>query len=120
MEIACPYCGRQLRSAEDVAGREVQCAGCGTAFTEQGAEVPVEAPRFARRPRRDSADDYFATSPAVGPLPPLAPDRSDEDDIPEDEIRPSRRPMRWRPSAGVAEAKVRGPAIGLMVYAGIG
>jgi uncharacterized membrane protein YphA (DoxX/SURF4 family) len=123
MDVSCPYCGRSLRSDEDLAGREVLCPGCQTTFRAPNEESAVVAELPVKTAPPAATDDYFAEGASLPPPPPLpriGRSEDEDDDWPEEEIRPSRRPLRWRPNLFLAEEKVRGPAIALMVFAGIG
>jgi predicted Zn finger-like uncharacterized protein len=101
-QIRCPSCDAALRVPESLLGSTVKCPKCETTFT---AELP---------PPQSVRSDL----PPPEESPPIR-IREDEDDFGgEDEDRPQRR--RRRRDYGDAEAEVSGPAISLMVSAGLG
>lgn len=104
-QIRCPSCDAALRVPESLLGSTVKCPKCETTFT---AELPP--PQSVRR-----------DLPPPEESPPIR-IREDEDDFGgEDEDRPRRRRRRRRSrDYGDAEAEVSGPAISLMVSAGLG
>lgn len=103
-EIRCPSCDTKLRVPESLFGQAVKCPKCMTMFT---AEPPP--PQSVRR-----------DLPPPDESPPLR-IRADEDDDrdAEEDDRPRRR-RRRRGEYVNAESEVAGPAIALMVSAGLG
>jgi predicted Zn finger-like uncharacterized protein len=103
-QIRCPSCEAALRVPESLLGSVVKCPKCAKTFT---AELPP--PQAVRR-----------DLPPPDESPPLR--LRDEDDEPaEEEDRPRRRRRRRRHGEfGDPEAEVAGPAIALMVSAGLG
>jgi hypothetical protein len=111
--ITCPGCNRQLRLPDNLVGKTVRCPTCQVEFTANedtpaAAELPAHeeeyappvgeehvAPRRSRRPIDDDEGDY-------------------DDNY---EERPSRRRGVGRDAA---KSAVAGPAIALMVAAGLG
>jgi predicted Zn finger-like uncharacterized protein len=106
-QIRCPSCDAALRVPESLLGSTVKCPKCETTFT---AELPP--PQSVRR-----------DLPPPDEAPPLRIRKDEADDLgDEDEHYPRRRRRRRRRRGdyGDAEAEVSGPAISLMVSAGLG
>ena len=104
-QIRCPSCDVALRVPEGLLGSSVKCPKCETTFT---AELPP--PQSVRR-----------DLPPPEESPPLR-IRDDENGYGEpDKDQPRRRRRRRRRDEYAdAEAQVSGPAISLMVWAGLG
>jgi predicted Zn finger-like uncharacterized protein len=106
-QVRCPDCDATLRVPDNLLGHKVKCPKCQTTFTAEvkgSAEAIVEAP-----------------SRGVTRRPSLPPEEMEEELPPEeeeDEDRP-RRGRGRRYSKGMAESMVAGPAIAMMVVAGL-
>jgi predicted Zn finger-like uncharacterized protein len=102
-QIRCPDCAAVLRVPDNLLGSLVKCPKCQTTFTaEVSPPEPIRPQPEEPPPRRSLARD----------------DEADDDDETEEEYRPRRRRRRRRISA-TAESAVTGPAISLMVTAGL-
>jgi predicted Zn finger-like uncharacterized protein len=108
-QIRCPSCNSVLRVPESLLGKNVKCPKCETTFVAEIEElaqpegiVRERTPAASSVPR--SADEFQEELPA-----------EDED---EDRPRSRRRRRRGRGIAA-AESAVAGPAIALMVVAGL-
>jgi predicted Zn finger-like uncharacterized protein len=109
-QIRCPSCNATLRVPDTLLGKNVKCPKCQTTFTAatDAPEEPEEgivhepAPAARRRPA-PPPEEYEEEAP---------PEEYEEED------RPRRRRKRGRRTAA-AESAVAGPAISLMVLAGL-
>ncbi|HWG45057.1 MAG TPA: zinc-ribbon domain-containing protein [Gemmataceae bacterium] len=110
-QIRCPECSATLRVPETLLGKKVKCPKCQTTFTAE-MDAPAEpdegivnepAPSASRR--RPSPQEEVEDEPPY------------EDE--EDEDRPRRRGRRGGRRSAVAASMVAGPAISLMVVAGL-
>ncbi len=102
-QIRCPDCATALRVPESLLGSLVKCPKCQTTFTADLA--PPEPLRHEETPTYRPAPDE--EEPAG------------DYETREDEMRPRRR-RRRRFRSEAAESAVAGPAIALMVSAGLG
>lgn len=110
-QIRCPSCNATLRVPDTLLGKNVKCPKCQTTFT-----AATDAP--------EEPDEGIVREPAPSarrrPAPP--PDEYEEEAPPEEEYeeedRPRRRRKRGRRTA-MAESAVAGPAIAMMVAAGL-
>jgi predicted Zn finger-like uncharacterized protein len=104
--IRCPSCDAALRVPESLLGQTVKCPKCATTFTAElpppqsvHRDLPPPEESSPFRIREDEADDFGAA----------------------EEDRPRRRRRRGRHDDYTdAEAELAGPAIALMVSAGLG
>ena len=107
-QVRCPSCNATLRVPDTLLGKNVKCPKCQTTFLAE-TEEPAEPEGIVRDPAPSSRRR------------PSAPPEEYEDEPPleeEDEDRPRRRRRRGRGSAA-AESAVAGPAIAMMVVAGL-
>jgi predicted Zn finger-like uncharacterized protein len=114
--VQCPSCEKKLRVADELLGKTVRCPGCKTAFTAEGEDEPIEAELVEEAPRRPRRPVAAADDEEDEPRPRRPQEVEDEE---KDEPRPRRRPRRINPRRE-AESAVAGPAIALMVIAGLG
>jgi predicted Zn finger-like uncharacterized protein len=103
--IRCPSCDAALRVPESLLGQTVKCPKCATTFTAElpppqsvHRDLPPPEESSPFRIREDEADDFGAA----------------------EEDRPRRRRRERHDDYADAEAEVAGPAIALMVSAGLG
>jgi len=105
-QVRCPSCDATLRVPDTLLGKNVKCPKCQTTFLAE-TEAPEESERIAREPARSSRRSRV-------------PDDTEDEELPpeeEDEDRPRRRRRGRRTAA--AESAVAGPAIAMMVIAGL-
>lgn len=123
IEFLCGQCGKQLRTADDTAGKMARCPACGNI-----QRVPLQdAGRPAPPPPEDSANPFAERqSPAPGPSPfgPVATSNPfAEKPAPSNPYAAPSYTGGYQPFAvqeGYARAKVQGPAVALMVVYGLG
>lgn len=105
-QVRCPSCNAALRVPENLLGKNVKCPKCQTTFRAEMEELAQ--PEGIVRERTPAASRS------------RAPDDVDDEELPpeEEEDRPRRRRRRRRGSAAT-ESAVAGPAIAMMVTAGL-
>lgn len=109
IEFRCTNCHRRLRTPDGTAGKRTKCPECGTALTIPAGETeapPPSPPETQPGPEAAAAANPYAVAanPYAAPTvpPPAAPGEP------------------WADLRAYAAAKVKGPAIGLIVAAGLG
>ncbi|MBW3596325.1 MAG: zinc-ribbon domain-containing protein [Planctomycetes bacterium] len=103
IELRCSQCGAALRVPDELAGKPVRCPKCQAVST---APAPASA-----GPPNPFADEPYAAA-AASPVNPYAPPKP----APSSSAHPYAPPMIREAAA----SKTTGPAIGMMVYAGLG
>jgi predicted Zn finger-like uncharacterized protein len=107
-QVRCPECNAALRVPDSLLGKNVKCPKCQTTFVAE-IEEPVEPEGIVREPAPSSRRSRV-------------PDETEDEELPpeeEDEDRPRRRRRRRRGGTAAAESAVAGPAIAMMVVAGL-
>jgi predicted Zn finger-like uncharacterized protein len=115
-QVRCPSCNATLRVPETLLGKNVKCPKCQNTFLAemegqtQAEEIVQEPARVARRPpSREEEEEEVSVRPRG-----RAAEREDEEE--EYEERPRRRGRR---RSAAAASMVAGPAISMMVAAGL-
>ncbi len=112
-QITCPSCGATLRVPETLLGKNVKCPKCQNTFraqTQAAAEPEEPEERVAREPAPARASSRRREPP---------PEDYDDEGPPPEEDEDEDRPRRGRRGARAAMSAVAGPAISLMVVAGL-